>query len=282
MKKLYIAIALFVGLNVSMAQTKSSGVVTLNSSMSLQVDMNSATSTETLTLSGPAYRWFAIGFNATSMSNGTDCIYYSTSLVDSVITGQGAPTTDASNEWTVVSNDLLSGTRRLLVLTRNFAGGAGDYTFNYNNNSLNIIWAFGSGTAMTQHSGTARGSSTLGFTLGVDDFTSLENITISPNPSNGIFTISAQLPTDVVAIDVTGKEVFRMLNINNQTTLNLTQLQKGLYLLKLSNELGVTTKTLSNWLKELTKQKNCPFTWENIKTAKIIKPKFLEFIKSEL
>jgi hypothetical protein len=52
------------------------------------------------------------------------------------------------------------------------------------------------------------------------------------------------LPTDVVAIDVTGKEVFRMLNINNQTTLNLTQLQKGLYLLKLSNELGEQTKKI--------------------------------------
>jgi hypothetical protein len=79
--------------------------------------------------------------------------------------------------------------------------------------------------------------------LGVEDFNTNE-ITLYPNPSNGIFTISAQLPTDVVAIDVTGKEVFRMLNINNQTTLNLTQLQKGLYLLKLSNELGEQTKKI--------------------------------------
>lgn len=79
--------------------------------------------------------------------------------------------------------------------------------------------------------------------LGVDNF-NLNEITLYPNPSNGIFTISTQLPTDVVAIDVTGKEVFRMLNINNQTTLNLTQLQKGLYLLKLSNELGEQTKKI--------------------------------------
>jgi hypothetical protein len=79
--------------------------------------------------------------------------------------------------------------------------------------------------------------------LGLENFTTNE-ITLYPNPSNGIFTISTQLPTDVVAIDVTGKEVFRMLNINNQTTLNLTQLQKGLYLLKLSNELGEQTKKI--------------------------------------
>jgi len=79
--------------------------------------------------------------------------------------------------------------------------------------------------------------------LSVEDFNENE-ITLYPNPSNGIFTIDTQLPTDVIAIDVTGKEVFRMLNVNNQTTLNLTQLQKGLYLLKLSNELGEQTKKI--------------------------------------
>jgi hypothetical protein len=79
--------------------------------------------------------------------------------------------------------------------------------------------------------------------LGLEDFNSNE-ITLYPNPSNGVFTINTKLPTNVTAIDVTGKEVFRMLNINNQTTLNLTQLQKGLYLLKLSNELGEQTKKI--------------------------------------
>lgn len=79
--------------------------------------------------------------------------------------------------------------------------------------------------------------------LGVENF-NLNEITLYPNPSNGFFTINTKLPTDVVAIDVTGKEVFRMFNINNQTTLNLTQLQKGLYLLKLSNELGEQTKKI--------------------------------------
>lgn len=79
--------------------------------------------------------------------------------------------------------------------------------------------------------------------LSAEDF-NINEITLYPNPSNGIFTINTQLPTDVVAIDVTGKEVFRMLNINNQTTLNLTQLQKGLYLLKMSNELGEQTKKI--------------------------------------
>ena len=239
MKKLYFAIALLVGLNVSMAQTKSTGVVTLNSSMSLQIDMNSATSTVTVRLTGPSDRWFAIGFNATSMSNGTDCLYYSTSLVDSVLTGQSSPTTDASNEWTVVSNDLLSGTIRSLVLTRNFAGGTGDYTFDYNINSLNIIWAFGSGTAMTGH--VSRGSSNLGFTLGVDDFSSLDNITIAPNPSNGIFNITKNIQTSiskVTVFDINGK-VLKVIDSElslDSIQMNLSDFSKGVYFVEISND----------------------------------------------
>lgn len=242
MKKLYLAIALFVGLNVSMAQTKSTGVVNLNSSMSIQIDMNSATSTVTLRLTGPSDKWFAIGFNVTTMSNGTDCIYYSTSLVDSVLTGQSAPTTDASNEWTVVSNTILSGTTtRSLVLTRSFAGGAGDYTFAYNNNSLNVIWAFGSGTAMTQHAGTARGSSTLGFTLGVDDFTSLNTISIAPNPSNGIFNITKNIQTSiskVTVFDINGK-VLKVIDSElslDSIQMNLSDFSKGVYFIEITND----------------------------------------------
>ena len=247
MKKLYFAIALLFGLNVSMAQTKSTGVVTLNSSMSLQIDMNSATSTVTVRLTGPSDRWFAIGFNATSMSNGTDCLYYSTSLVDSVLTGQSSPTTDASNEWTVVSNDLLSGTIRSLVLTRNFAGGVGDYTFNYNNNSLNVIWAFGSGTAMTGH--VSRGSSTLGFTRGVDDFSSLDNITIAPNPSNGIFNITKNIQTSiskVTVFDINGK-VLKVIDSElslDSIQMNLSDFSKGVYFVEISNDIDKVVRKI--------------------------------------
>lgn len=250
MKKLYFAIALLVGLNVSMAQTKSTGEVFLNSSMTIQADMNSATSTVTLTLVGPSDKWFAIGFNAFgAMANGTDCLYYSTSLVDSVITGQGAPTTDASNEWTVVSNSLLSGTTRRLVVTRNFVGGPGDYTFNYNNNSLNIIWAFGSGTAMNQHAGSARGSSTLGFTLGVDDFSSLDNITIAPNPSNGIFNITKNIQTSiskVTVFDINGK-VLKVIDSElslDSIQMNLSDFSKGVYFVEISNDIDKVVRKI--------------------------------------
>ncbi len=248
MKKLYIVFALLIGLNVSMAQTKSTGVVSLNSLMTLKIDLNSTTSITTLTLTGPSDKWFGIGFNATSMGNGTDCLYYSTSLVDSVITGQGAPTTDASNEWTVSSNTV-SGTTRTLLLTRNFAGGAGDYTFAYSNSSLNIIWAYGSGLTMAQHAGTARGSSTLGFTLDVDDFSSLNTISIAPNPSNGLFTITKNIQTSiskVTVFDINGK-VLKVIDSElslEAIEINLSDFSKGVYFLEISNDIDKVVRKI--------------------------------------
>lgn len=239
MKKIYIAIALFVGLNVSTAQTKSTGVTTLNTLMTLKIDKNSTTSTVSVTLTGPSDRWFGIGFNSLSMANGTDCLYYSTSLVDSVITGRSAPTTDASNEWTVSSNTV-SGTTRTLVLTRNFVGGTGDYAFVYNDNNLNIIWAYGSGIALSQHD--TRGSSALGFTLGSEDFASLAKITIAPNPSNGIVTISKNNQTTVSKItvfDINGKVIKE---INSELNLEVIQIDiskysSGVYFVEISNDI---------------------------------------------
>jgi hypothetical protein len=239
MKKFYLAIAIFIGLNVSMAQTKSTGVQTLNSLMTLKIDKNLTTSTVTVTLTGPSGQWFGIGFNASgAMTNGTDCLYYATSLVDARITGQSAPTTDTTNEWTTSSNTLV-GTTRTLVITRGFVGGTGDYPFVYNDNALNIIWAYGSGTSMTGHQ--SRGSFSLGFTLGVDDFAALDKIAIAPNPSNGVFTISKNSQTSiskVTVFDINGK-VVKVIDSEldlEAIQIDLSKFSKGVYFMEITNE----------------------------------------------
>lgn len=239
MKKFYLAIALFIGLNVSMAQTKSTGVQTLNSLMTLKIDKNLTTSTVTVTLTGPSGQWFGIGFNASgAMTNGTDCLYYATSFVDARITGQSAPTTDMTNEWTTSSNTLV-GTTRTLVLTRGFVGGTGDYPFVYNDNALNIIWAYGSGTSMTGHQ--SRGSFPLGFTLGVDDFAALDKVSIAPNPSNGVFTISKNSQTSVSKVtvfDINGK-VVKVIDSEldlEAIQIDLSKFSKGVYFMEITNE----------------------------------------------
>lgn len=251
MKKLYIAIALLVGINVSMAQTKSSGTVSLGGLMTLKIDKNSTTSTVTVTLTGPLNKWFGIGFNAFgAMTNNTDCIYYSSSLVDSVITGQSAPTTDTdnSNNWTI-SSDTTTGTTRTLVLTRGFVGGTGDYPFVYNDNTLNVIWAYGPGLGMSQHSGAARGSSSLGFTLGVEDFTSLEKITIAPNPSNGIVTLTKNYQTTISKVTVFDSNGKVVKVVDSELSLdaiqiNLSDFSKGVYFLEISNKIDKVVRKI--------------------------------------
>ena len=244
MKKIYLAIALFTVITVSVAQTKSAGPVNLGGGiMTLKIDKNLTTSTVTVTLTGPDNKWFGIGFNASgAMTNGTDCLYYATSLVDSKITGQATPTTDTTNEWTTSSNTIVGNTRTL-VLTRGFVGGTGDYTFVYNDNSLNVIWAIGSSSNLAQHSNanTSRGSTALGFTLGVDDFAALDKIMIAPNPSNGIFTISKNNQTSiskVTVFDINGKEV-KVIDseLNFDTiTVDLSKFSKGVYFMEITNE----------------------------------------------
>ena len=241
MKKIYIAIALFVGLNVSMAQTKSSEIQTLNSLMTLKIDKNSSNSTVTVTLTGPDNKWFAIGFNATGMSSGTDCLYYDTSFVDAKITGQGAPQPDSdnTNNWTV-SNTIV-GTTRTLVLTRGFVGGTGDYEFLYDANTLNIIWAYGTSSSLNQHSNTNRGSTALGFTLGVNDFAALDKITIAPNPSNGVFAISKNNQTTISKVTIFDINAKVLKVIDSELDLeaiqiDLSKFSKGVYFMEITNE----------------------------------------------
>lgn len=72
----------------------------------------------------------------------------------------------------------------------------------------------------------------------------IAKIKVFPNPSTGVFTIDTVLPTDIKILDITGKEVFKASNITNQTSLNLTNLQKGVYLLKMNNENGEQTEKI--------------------------------------
>ena len=241
MKKSYLFIALFAVINFSVAQTKSSGKVTLNSLMTLQIDKDATTSTVTVTLTGPTDRWFSVGFNAFgAMTNGTDCLYYTSSLVDSIITGEANPVTDSTNEWTVSSNTIV-GTTRTLILTRNFVGGTGDYTFVYNDAALDIIWAYGTGLTLAQHASSGRGSTALGFTLGVDDYAALDKIAIAPNPSNGIVTLSKNNQTTISKVtifDINAK-VLKIIDSGlnfETTTIDLSTFSKGVYFMEITNE----------------------------------------------
>lgn len=69
-------------------------------------------------------------------------------------------------------------------------------------------------------------------------------INVYPNPSKGFITIDTTTPVAVTITDLTGKTVFTAKEVTNQSSLNLTSLQSGVYLVKMSNAAGVQTKKI--------------------------------------
>ena len=66
---------------------------------------------------------------------------------------------------------------------------------------------------------------------------------IFPNPSNGIYTITADANTTVEIFDIVGKSILVQKNNIGQTTLNLSQYAAGMYLAKITNQ-NNETKTV--------------------------------------
>ena len=97
MKNNFLSLLLVVAFfHFSLGQTSSTGVVSLSSTaglaMTAKIDVNTQV---TLTLTGPAGRWFALGFDAGSMAPGTDVVGVHSSgtltAFDCNLTGYVAP-----------------------------------------------------------------------------------------------------------------------------------------------------------------------------------------------
>ncbi len=118
----YFLSLLFLVTSAVIGQTYSTGTITLTNTsglaMTLRLDVGSQVS---MTLTGPADRWFSVGFGATSMTAGTDVVLVHTGATltsfDRVLPGFGAPTAEAIQNWTINSNTV-SGNVRTITATR--------------------------------------------------------------------------------------------------------------------------------------------------------------------
>jgi hypothetical protein len=154
------------------AQTYTTGVVNLSSTAGLAMTAKMDVGTQvTLTLTGPATRWFALGFNATSMGSGNDVVIAHTagtlSSFDASISGYSAPTTDAQQNWTIVSDVVASGVRTIVATRALVTGDANDYNFTAATGSLSLIWARAGSASfgLSYHGSSNRGISNATFTL---------------------------------------------------------------------------------------------------------------------
>jgi hypothetical protein len=241
MKKTLLLLVLTITLFSTQAQTKSTGIVNLIAGMTAKLDLNNYTTTATLTLTGPADRWFALQFgsfaNGDGMLSGQDVVYYNgTTLIDAVHNGIGATPSADTNNWTVTSNAVAIG-KRIIVATRPFnTSSASDYTFIYTNSSIDFAFAkMGSPTyTLAYHGGGNRGYSIdvpLTSTLGIDDFEK-DKIAFYPNPTSSIFSIESDLEIKSATIyDTTGKQV--IVFKNQKQVFDISSLKNGIYFVEI-------------------------------------------------
>lgn len=127
------------------SQNKTSGLILLDSNMSINLDLDNQNSKVYLTMSGPSDRWFALGFNSTRMSANVDCIVMTSdsNLTDSYFPGgYFAPLADAQNDWTLTDNTVTNSIRTIKAF-RNFVSiDVSDYTFASTLNTLEVIYAY--------------------------------------------------------------------------------------------------------------------------------------------
>ena len=139
---------------LSLAQSFTTGVVNLSSTpglaMSVKLDIGSNV---TMTLVGPSGRWFALGFGAENMEAETDVVAVHSagtlSNFDAKLIGYAAPVADALQNWTITSNQVVSGVRTIVATRPLDTGDANDYTFSAEEGTLSLIWARGSSNSFS-------------------------------------------------------------------------------------------------------------------------------------
>lgn len=72
---------------------------------------------------------------------------------------------------------------------------------------------------------------------GIDEMTNNSSvITVKPNPNNGVFNINSKLSNyTITIIDVTGREVFKRSSFNENSQIDVSDLQNGVYYIQISN-----------------------------------------------
>lgn len=154
------------------AQSYTTGVVNLSSTAGLAMTAKIDITTQvTLTLTGPSGRWFALGFNASSMTNGTDVVGVHSagtlSAFDCKLTGFSAPVTDAQQNWTITSDVVNAGTRTIIATRALNTGDANDYVFPSTPTAISLIWARSASATFSysNHGSTNRGIATASYTF---------------------------------------------------------------------------------------------------------------------
>lgn len=233
MKKIF-TIASFLTLFAANAQFTSGNVNLGTTGMVVKLEVNATTAT--LILSGNSTSYLGIGFagQGQGMSNNTDgFIFNSQNSLDYTFKGVGlSPTADATQDWTVVSNNV-SGSTRTIVATRSLAGGTGDFTFTNAAGNVAIAYAKGSSLALADHGTTNRGYATLVMTAAASSAEfAAQSVKVYPNPVGEVLNIeNANQLEQITFYDTIGRKV-KTIATNGKESIDVSSLQAGTYIVE--------------------------------------------------
>ncbi len=193
MKK-YYALLCFVLVAWSAQAQRNSGEVLLQNDQ--RVELTVASDSVTISLTGPADRWYAVGFDAQAMQSGTDVVYYGSGpqgvqFYDAYLVGNAAPVADPQQDWVVVSQEVSGGIRTVVARRARTTNDNNDYNFAENIQTLPVIYAHGNSasTSLAFHGGN-RGATGLNFTVtSASGPTLAQSVRVYPNPAQGVVRI---------------------------------------------------------------------------------------------
>lgn len=236
-KSLLFSFAILLGSFVS-AQF-STGTASLGSS-GMTINLTTNATTVTMILSGPSTNYLAVNFvdDGNGMQPGSDgFIYNAASTTDYSFSGIGAtPSADASQDWTIVSNNV-AGTTRTITATRSLSGGTGDYAFSNTSGSLPVAWSRGSDLNLAYHATRGYTPLTMAGTLSVDDLDQTKLFSISQNPvEDRLYFKNIDKVNSFKIYDPNGRLISETKEI--ATSMDASFLQSGVYYMEVRTKEG--------------------------------------------
>ena len=166
---------------------------------------------------------------------GTDVLYVTGSFVGTAPDGWAEPGTEAADQQMTPT-----GTDNIYTLTRTDTVGAQEYKYFKNAGWTNGEWDGGDNRSYEIVDADLVLNDVFGVAPNAINELDAE-IAIGPNPTTGIINITADNKYNVDVIDMTGKIVMSSQMTSNNTTVDISAQQSGLYIVRLSNSEGIVT-----------------------------------------
>ncbi|QBN20379.1 T9SS type A sorting domain-containing protein [Flavobacterium nackdongense] len=218
------------------AQSKSTGVVSLNADMTAKLTLDNPSSKVTLVVTGPVDKWSSLSLGTSSSTTSGD-VYVYTASVTTNINMSSAPT----EQWKTISNTVAAG-KRTVTLERTLTNSdLNDFQLGFDaTNSIDLVWSL-SGAAIATAPNPNRGSTTATFTtnLGVEEVAFDDKVILYPNPSSSEVFIKTKTNLSRVTIYSQAGALVKTVKINDnglEAKVNVTDLPKALYIFELENE----------------------------------------------